>query len=123
MNQFSLNAKTPEQWLELMSQNYPHSPGFKTVQTETSAQAAAEIKTRAATLRDKCLIALARTPLTADEVAERLNENILSIRPRLSELNKMSKIEDSGLRRENWSGKKAVVWRAIRKETQPEFNL
>jgi predicted ArsR family transcriptional regulator len=48
---------------------------------------------------------------TADEAASELGESILAIRPRLSELVALGKIEDSGLRRKNASGMTATVWR------------
>lgn len=88
---------------------YPHAPGFKS--RSTSQAAANETGPRAAVLRDACLAALTGADLTADEVAARLGESVLSIRPRISELAKMGKIADSGERRENDSGHRAIVWR------------
>jgi predicted ArsR family transcriptional regulator len=49
---------------------------------------------------------------TADEVATALGETPLAIRPRVSELSKRGKLEPTGLRRKNSSGRDAVVWRA-----------
>jgi hypothetical protein len=48
--------------------------------------------------------------LTADEVAARLDRDILSIRPRVSELAAQERIIDSKQRRKNRSGKNAIVW-------------
>jgi hypothetical protein len=50
---------------------------------------------------------------TADEIAAALNYSILTIRPRVSELNKQGRIVDSGLRRPNASGRNAIVWRIV----------
>jgi len=53
------------------------------------------------------------TGLTADEVAGRLGLSILSIRPRITELARLGKVRDSGERRRNGSGRKAIVWAAV----------
>jgi predicted ArsR family transcriptional regulator len=88
-------------------QYYPQAPGYR--QRETSRAAAEHITPCAKTLRDKALQALSE-PLTADEVAERLGVSILAIRPRVTELAKLGKVEDSGTRRKNSSGRPAIVW-------------
>ena len=49
---------------------------------------------------------------TADEIAYILKYSILTVRPRVSELNKMELIMDSGTRRPNTSGRMATVWRS-----------
>ena len=95
---------------------YPHQPGAKT--GGTSQDAAESMKVDAPTLRDRCYVVLLRHDLTADEVAERLHESILSIRPRITELNRMGLIEKVlNHTRANTSGRMANVWRAI---MQPE---
>lgn len=48
---------------------------------------------------------------TPDQVAERIEEDRLSIRPRFSELAKEGRIVKTGLRLRNESGKMANVWR------------
>lgn len=53
-------------------------------------------------------------PSTADEVAARLNQSPLTIRPRVSELRTAGKIRDTGTRRRNASGKSAAVWAIAR---------
>lgn len=66
----------------------------------------------ARTLRDRCVEVLADMgPMTADEVAAVLGKSVLSIRPRMTELANDNKIEPTGDRRENTSGREAVVWR------------
>lgn len=91
---------------------FPEGPGWK--QGETSAQAAAQMAPKAATLRQMALDALraAGEPLTADEVAERLRMDRLSIRPRLTELKNAGRVVDSGERGTTLAGKTAVKWRA-----------
>lgn len=91
---------------------YPTSPGFKA--RETSRAAAEANAPRAPRLRQLCLDALRLTDgLTADECAERLRVDKLSIRPRFSELAAVGKITDTGTRRQNGSGKSAIVWRIV----------
>ncbi len=88
---------------------YPNQPGFKS--PGTSQQAAEEMRPTAATLRELCLKMLRRYgDLTADEAAAFCNQSVLSIRPRFSELVALGKIRDSGIRRPNASGKRAIVW-------------
>lgn len=96
--------------------NYPQEPGYKA--EGTSAQAAKEITSKAATVRDRVL-ALLRSDahkyygLTPDEAADILGESILTVRPRFSELRAKGLIHDSGKRRANASGKMAVIWLAF----------
>lgn len=91
---------------------YPNEPGFK--RTDTSREAAEAMKPSAATLRDKALRAIERAGangLTAEELAATLGVERVSIQPRTSELRELEQIEDSGLRRSNGSGRRAIVWR------------
>lgn len=96
---------------------YPSEPGHKG--TDTSAAAAQHVKPDASILRTKVLGVLVAHPsgLTADEVAARLDESILSIRPRVSELHARELVTDSGRRRLNGSGRSAVVWVPVTKGT------
>lgn len=91
---------------------YHGTPGFK--EPTTSRDAAVKFKAHASALRVQVLaeIAGAAAGLTADEVAERLRQNVLAIRPRVSELRELQKIERvPGVRRKNASGMSAAVWR------------
>lgn len=88
---------------------YPHTPGYK--ERDTSRRAALAVRPRAATLRQRCLEVLRGQELTADEVAAKMGESILSIRPRIAELNKMGLIVDAARRKRNASGENAKVWR------------
>lgn len=92
---------------------YPHTPGSQ--RTDTSRQAARATKQHAKTVRDQCCEVLRRYgPLTADEVAEKLGLNVLTVRPRFSELREPpARIVDTLKRRKNASGRPAIVWRAI----------
>lgn len=89
---------------------YPHSAGYK--RNGTSQESATRIAPRARTLRDRVLSALKIEPLTTDEVAERLGESVLSIRPRFSEALALGLIEETTETRRNRSGRLATVWRA-----------
>ncbi len=93
---------------------YPLSPGFKT--EGTSKDAALAVSSRASVLRERVhaeIAAAGRSGLTADQVAARLGESVLSVRPRLSELYRACppRIEPTGERRTNDSRLKAKCWR------------
>ena len=100
---------------------YPESPGWKTNKPETSKAAARAVRSAAATLRDQVEQALRAAELTADEVAEALGKSVLSVRPRVTELFKQGKVEDTGERRKNASGHSAAVWRHCREAVQQEM--
>ena len=94
---------------------YPHRPGCQP--RDTSADAGEKIADRAVKLRDMCVLSLLlEGPMSADECATVLNESILSIRPRFTELSKMNLIVDSGERRKNASGRNAIVWKLTTEE-------
>ncbi|MFY9350509.1 MAG: hypothetical protein WBL20_19250 [Sphingobium sp.] len=91
---------------------YPNVPGAKA--RDTSFEAAEQVAPRAPILRARCLEVLEHSNgLTADEVAGRLGLSILSVRPRITELARDGKVRDSGARRNNVSGKRAIVWMAV----------
>lgn len=86
------------------------SPGFK--QHTTSKEAAQSMVPTADILRTRVLESLRRSgPATPDEVATRLNTSVLAIRPRFTELSKAGKIEYTGERKKNSSGRSAKEWR------------
>lgn len=91
--------------------DYPHRPGSK--ERSTSQDAADSMARSAKIYRGRVLDCLSHHPagLTADEIADRLGLTILSIRPRVSELNRLGLIEQAGERRANASGRMAHVWR------------
>ena len=93
---------------------YPDSPGFKE-HGGTSELAAARMSLTAGTLRAKAYAIIAASDgMTADEVARTMNESVLAIRPRITELGKAGWIYKTDMRRCNVSGMPAVVWRARR---------
>ena len=94
--------------------SYPATPGYKV--DGPSKDAARAMKPRASKLRDHVyyMIEKCADGLTTDECAERLGKSVLSIRPRFTELLAMGKIEDSGRRQMNASGRVATVWRIAR---------
>ena len=89
---------------------YPERPGFKN--TQTSFFAALDAASDAPKLRLLTLRAIkaSENGLTADEAAAVTGESVLSIRPRVTELVKKDLVFDSGVRRPNVSGRKAIVW-------------
>lgn len=91
---------------------YPQEPGWK--EPTTSRDAAKAMKKHAVNLRELALAAIDASGwrgLTADETAAELNKSEPAIRPRLSELKLLGKIERTGERRWNKSGVSAAVWR------------
>lgn len=87
---------------------YPEQPGHQG--TDTSKAAAADVARTTEQLRARVLATLANYgPSTADEVAKLLEQHPLSIRPRLTELKRMGKIRDTGIRRLSFMGKFSAV--------------
>jgi len=87
---------------------YPDEPGWK--EGGTSREAAESMSLRAVTLRKLAYDFIRRQPdHTADEIAMALDESVLTIRPRISELRKMLLIRNHG-RGVNRSGKAAYRW-------------
>ena len=80
---------------------------------DISLEAADAMFDRAPILRARVLGVLATGNFTADEVAAQLGESVLAIRPRVTELAKDGRIADTGERRKNASGRKAIVWRLV----------
>ena len=100
---------------ELPLFSYPRSPGWK--ERTTSRDAALAVTSRASILRERVhaeIAAAGLSGLTADQVAARLGESVLSVRPRLSELYHANppRIVPTGERRTNDSRLKAKCWRA-----------
>lgn len=88
----------------------------------TSSDAAAEAAKKAPYWRGKVLETLRHAQLTADEIAAQLGADILTIRPRCSELFASGLIEPSGLRRKTPRGRTADVWR-LRLKPVEDFRL
>ena len=90
---------------------YPDAPGHRQVDTSVAAADALAPKLGRlqrlvqTTIRDAGLAGL-----TADELAARLEMDRSSVQPRTSELRRKGLIRDSGQRRANATGKKAIVW-------------
>lgn len=103
-----------------MIAEYPNHPGAK---VDGTSQEAAEAMTPAApTLRQRILrVFQVRPELTTDEAAAILDETVLAVRPRFSELRKMGKIMPTGQRKLNESGMTAIVWR--RTDGTPQMEL
>ena len=79
---------------------------------ETRFNAAVRVAVNARNVRDRVAAVLAeRGPMTADEIAAVLGLSILTVRPRVTDLNKAGRIEDTGARRQTGSGNAAIVWR------------
>jgi predicted ArsR family transcriptional regulator len=89
---------------------YPDAPGFKT--PGPSQDAAKAISGKAARMRAMVLAKIAQYPAgaTADEIAHELGLSVLSVRPRVSELNRAGEIKQTTMRRKNESGMTATVW-------------
>ncbi len=96
--------------------DYPDEPGHRGV--DTSIEAADAISSLTARLQRMALVAIwnaGTRGLTADELAGKLRLTRASIQPRTTELKLRGAIVDSGGRRLNASGKRAIVWIATQK--------
>ena len=89
---------------------YPDRPGFKV--RDTSRKAAEAMTPKAKPLRDRVLAAIRAKPGTPEDIAARLREPVMNIRPRLSELSAKGFVMDSGERGPAMGGRQAIVWRA-----------
>lgn len=90
---------------------YPEVPGARG--TDTSMAAADSVADEAPRLRERVLEQIrgaGARGLTPDEAAAELERTPFTIRPRFTELRIEGSIRDSGRRRENVSGRKAIVW-------------
>lgn len=87
---------------------YPVDAGW--TEPTTSREAAATVD--ASGLRFEVLTCLtSHGAMTADECAHWLDQSVLTIRPRFSELRALGVIEDTGERHMNTSGRRAAVWK------------
>lgn len=88
---------------------YPDHPGYQDM--DTSKTAAESMLPTAETLRKAVIWVLRKHGrLTVHESAHLLDLDIPSIQPRFSELKEKELIRDTGVRRENKSGRTAAVW-------------
>ena len=91
--------------------DYPDHPGHRGV--STSVEAANALAPRLGRLQKlvlKAIVEACPAGLTADELAAKLHLDRWSVQPRTSELKLKELIQDSGRRRPNVTGKKAIVW-------------
>lgn len=97
--------------------DYPLHPGWQA--TDTSMQAAIDMKPRKQRLQDIVMDCLEWSPrgLTTEEVCERTHQHYKALQPRFSELRAEGKIIDSGKRRKGASGKNIIVWQAVREKS------
>lgn len=80
---------------------------------ETSAQAAAAVKPKTPSQRQRVLAAIRAAGsrgLTDEQIVEQVGLGPNSGRPRRKELQEMGLVRDSGLRRRTVSGAEAAVW-------------
>lgn len=90
---------------------YPDAPGHRGIETSIEAADAVAPKTgRLQRLTLEAITASGANGLTADEAAEAVGLDRWSIQPRVSELRAKRLIADSGQRRRNATGKRAIVW-------------
>ncbi len=91
--------------------DYPNEPGHRGV--ETSIEAAEAIAGTTGRLQSLALAAIraaGSAGLTADELAAQVDCTRWTIQPRTTELRHKGLIADSGMRRRNVTGKRAIVW-------------
>ncbi len=95
--------------------DWPGDPGPNVHKNakDTELEAAEFIATKVTGLRLQALQSLtsAQPGLTGSQVAERMGAWLYSVKPRLTELQRMGLVEDSGERDKNERGRQEVVWR------------
>lgn len=94
-----------------MADSYPNYPGSRGV--DTSEAAAAAMAPKIGRLQRTTLQIVKNAGLrgiTTNEIAELCDIDRGSVQPRTSELKLLGLIRDSGYRRCNANGKKAIVW-------------
>lgn len=92
--------------------DYPNSPGWK---ARATSQAAAEaIAPQAKSLRARVFDELKKAPGTPEQIAHRMKEPLMNVRPRLSELSAKGLVRDSGARGQAMGGRQAIVWEVVR---------
>ncbi len=90
---------------------YPDAPGHRNIDTSVAAADAIAPKLgRLQRMAETTIRDAGPLGLTADELAARLDMDRWSIQPRTSELRRKGLIRDSGQRRQNATGKAAIVW-------------
>lgn len=92
--------------------SYPDAPGFKA--RETSRAAAEAIAPHALSLRARVYDELKKGPGSPEQLAKRLREPVMNIRPRCSQLAAKGLIKDSGTRAKAMGGRQAIVWEIVR---------
>lgn len=92
---------------------YPDTPGAHRV--DTSIAAADAIATSVSRLRAVVLRVLHQHPagMTVEETCAAAGYKRYSLQPRFCELRIMGLIRDTGKRRTNESGRRAIVWRIV----------
>ena len=99
---------------------YPDAPGHRHVDTSIeAADAIAPDLGRLQRLAETEIRAAGDAGLTADELAARLKLERWSVQPRTTELSRKGFIRDSGLRRQNVTGKRAIVWVTATRDNAP----
>jgi DNA-binding MarR family transcriptional regulator len=96
-----------------MTERYPDAPGHRSV--DTSIAAADAIAPALGRLQRMALEAISNAGPqghTAEELAAVLKLDRFTVQPRTSELRRKGMIHDSGQRRQNATGKRAIVWTA-----------
>jgi len=93
---------------------YPSTPGFK--KPGTSSAAAKAVGGEKLSARKKAILfafqQAGENGMTADEAATATGQNLLYVRPRVTELGVAKLLIDTGRTRKNASGLNATVWRA-----------
>lgn len=102
---------TTQDELNLVVPRYPQVPASR--RCDTSRAASVLAREKAEYLRPKVFAALRDKPMTGTELAESLDETLLNIRPRISELRAMGKVFATKARRFNPSGNPEIVWATL----------
>lgn len=99
----------------MIAVDYPGEPGHRGVDTSMEAAAVvAGVTGRVRRLVHEAIRIRGALGSTAEELATMLGMERTTVQPRTTELKLLGLIRDSGQRRANRNGKRAIVWVAAR---------
>jgi|TARA_R110000765_G_scaffold9704_1_gene30270 hypothetical protein len=121
---FELHLKDTTTTTTKNKDKYPYKAGHRGIRT--SILAADDINKTLRRLHKQVIIELSKVfpkGLTTSELANKINRNLLTIRPRTTELKHQGLIIDTEKNRKNENGKAEIIYKLRGLEILKEFNI